>query len=59
MAKGAAVTIGLNSVDPVHYQGWSGDLTACEADAKDMAAIAASEWYAVTTLLTSRPRGPP
>jgi hypothetical protein len=24
MARGIALTIGLNSVDPEHYQGWSG-----------------------------------
>jgi len=52
MAKGVALTIGLNSVDPGHYQGWSGDLAACEADARDMAQIAKSRGFAVTTLLT-------
>lgn len=36
MAKGVALTIGLTSVDPKHYQGWSGELAACEADAKDL-----------------------
>lgn len=40
MAKGVSVHIGLNSVDPVHYQGWSGDLAACEFDANDMADLA-------------------
>jgi hypothetical protein len=54
MARGLALAIGLNSVDPVHYQGWSGDLEACEADAKDMAAIATSRKFEVTTLLTSQ-----
>jgi hypothetical protein len=52
MAKGLALTIGLNSVDPKHYCGWSGDLNACEADAQDMAEIAKSMKYKVTTLLT-------
>jgi hypothetical protein len=52
MAKGIALTIGLNAVDPKHYAGWSGELTACEADAKDMANIAKSKKFQVETLLT-------
>jgi hypothetical protein len=52
MPKGAALTIGLNSVDPGHYQGWSGDLIACEADAHDMAQIARSRGFSTSTLLT-------
>lgn len=54
MAKGIAITIGLNSVDPSHYGGWSGDLMACEADAKDMAYIAQSKGFEVRTLLTNQ-----
>ena len=27
MAKGLALTIGLNAVDPRHYAGWSGRFT--------------------------------
>jgi hypothetical protein len=50
--KGIAVTIGLNSVDPHHYEGWSGELNACEADAEDMAAIAKTAGFQVNTLLT-------
>ncbi|MBI5016617.1 MAG: caspase family protein [Deltaproteobacteria bacterium] len=53
-SKGVAITVGLNSVDPKHYQGWSGKLNACEADAKDMAALAKSQKFAVTTLLTKQ-----
>lgn len=52
MATGMALTIGLNSVDPGHYAGWSGDLVACEADAEDMAEIAKSRKFKVKTLLT-------
>jgi metacaspase-1 len=52
MPKGIALAIGLNSVDPVHYSGWSGPLNACEADADDMAAIARSRGFEVKTLLT-------
>ena len=28
--------IGLNAVDPGHYQGWDGQLNACEADARSL-----------------------
>jgi hypothetical protein len=50
---GVALTIGLNSVDPMHYQGWSGPLNACEADANDMADIAIQRgFHTVRTLLT-------
>lgn len=54
MAKGMALTIGLNAVDPKHYAGWSGELNACEADAQDMTEIARSHRYKVQTLLTKR-----
>jgi hypothetical protein len=50
MATGMALTIGLNSVDPKHYGGWSGELNACEADADDMASLA--KGFKVTKLLT-------
>jgi metacaspase-1 len=52
MSKGIALTVGLNSVDPKHYSGWSGDLNACEADAIDVADIAKSKKFATKTLLT-------
>jgi len=51
MAKGISLHIGLNAVDPSHYAGWSGPLTACEADAEDMQAIAKAKRYATTTML--------
>jgi hypothetical protein len=52
MANGIALTIGLNSVDPKHYGGWSGDLNACEADARDMAEIVKSMKFKIYILLT-------
>ena len=52
MPKGLALAIGLNSVNPKHYGGWSGDLNACEADAEDMANISKSGKFKVKTLLT-------
>jgi hypothetical protein len=51
-SKGVAINIGLNSVDPAHYSGWSGDLLACEADAEDMAQIAKATGFKTTKLLT-------
>ncbi|HSF32720.1 MAG TPA: caspase family protein [Candidatus Tectomicrobia bacterium] len=54
MAMGRALAIGLNSVDPQHYGGWTGDLNACEADAEDMTSIARSQKMDVTTLMTSK-----
>ena len=52
MPKGFSLHIGLNAVDPVHYQGWSGPLNACEADAEDMARIADRSQFSTQTLLT-------
>lgn len=53
MAKGRSLHIGLNRVDPDAYGGWDGQLTACEADANDMAAIAESLGYETHKLLTA------
>ena len=52
MAVARALHIGLNSVDPAAYDGWSGDLTACELDAHDMKAICEAAGMSTTTLLT-------
>ena len=52
MAKGISLHIGLNEVDPAHYGGWSGPLTACEADAQDMQQLAGS--YESSLLLTRK-----
>lgn len=51
--KGLSLHVGLNSVDPKHYGGWSGPLIACEADAEDMQAIAEQQGYASTLLKTA------
>lgn len=50
--KALSLHIGLNAVSPAAYGGWSGDLAACEFDAKDMAAIAKSKGMKPTVLLT-------
>jgi hypothetical protein len=52
MARGVSVHVGLNKVDPAHYDGWDGALNACEFDANDMQAIAASRGFETTVLLT-------
>lgn len=54
MATGIALHLGLNLVDPEHYQGWSGPLNACEADARDMADIAGKKGFSTTLLLTKQ-----
>ena len=52
--RGMSVHVGLNAVDPGGYAGWSGELGACEFDAKDMAAIAKKAGFATRTLLTKK-----
>ncbi len=51
MAKGISLHIGLNHVDPNHYQGWDGALNACIADARDMRALGKKKGFAGNTLL--------
>jgi metacaspase-1 len=52
MAHGMSVHVGLNTVDPAHYDGWDGALTACEFDANDMELLAQSRGFETTKLLT-------
>ena len=51
MPKGTSIHLGLNLVDPKHYDGWDGELRACEADANDMAKLAKARGYGATTVL--------
>ncbi len=53
MPIGLSLHIGLNSVDPSHYQGWSGPLNACEADANSMECIAKAKNFSTKSLLTA------
>jgi hypothetical protein len=53
MAAGRSLHIGLNRVDPAGYGGWDGQLTACEADAKDMALLADRQHFENRMLLTA------
>ena len=52
MPQGVSIHVGLNRVDPDHYQGWDGKLVACEFDANDMAELAGGKGFATQTLLT-------
>jgi hypothetical protein len=52
MPKGISLHIGINEIDPSHYDGWNGKLNACENDAKDMQDIAKCLGYETTLLLT-------
>lgn len=54
LAKAVSLHLGLNAVNPKHYDGWSGELVACEFDAKDMAAIARASGMKPTLLLTKK-----
>ena len=54
MATGRSLHIGLNSVDPGAYGGWSGTLTACEFDAHDMRDICAGRGFQTTEILTAQ-----
>lgn len=54
MARGISIHLGLNQVDPSHYDGWDGTLTACEFDANDMQAIATGRGFEPTVLLTQQ-----
>ncbi len=54
MAKGVSLHLGLNAVDPRHYMGWDGQLTACEYDAEDMAVVAESLGYGARTVLLTK-----
>ena len=54
MAKGISIHLGLNFVDPRHYDGWDGELRACEADANDMAKLAKARGYGATTMLLTK-----
>ncbi|MFJ9412755.1 caspase family protein [Streptomyces sp. NPDC101227] len=52
MATGLSLHVGLNNVDPAKYDGWDGELVACENDAHDMARLAHQAGFDETVLLT-------
>jgi metacaspase-1 len=49
---GLSLHIGVNSVDPQEYGGWSGALAGCEHDAGTMMQIARAEGFTTRQLLT-------
>lgn len=49
---GMSLHVGINTVDPAHYDGWDGRLAACEADAHAMLALASGEGFKPELLLT-------
>ena len=58
MIKGVSLHIGLNTVNPLHYQDeqgrpWDGKLNACENDARDMQALAEAQGFSTTLVLNS------
>ena len=55
MRKGHALVIGLNGVDPVHYDDWDGALNVCEADANKISSyLRKKKFGSVTRLLTKK-----
>src|SRR5262249_195554 len=52
MAKGLSLHIGLNGVDPSKYNYWPGTLAGCVNDANAMQAIAVSQGFTPTQLIT-------
>jgi len=49
-----SIHVGLNEVDPAHYQGWNGKLVACEFDANDMEKLAEGRGFETHKLLTKK-----
>jgi hypothetical protein len=53
MSTGISIHLGLNQVDPAQYEGWDGALAACEADARDMRALAKTQGFDTAAFLLS------
>ncbi len=54
MPKGISLHIGLNFVDPAQYEGWNGELAACEFDAKDMLTLAKARGFSSNKILLTK-----
>jgi metacaspase-1 len=52
--QGLSLHLGLNLVSPKHYEGWDGELLACENDAVAMAALAKAQGLKPTKLITRK-----
>ncbi len=53
MPKGLSLHIGINYVDPAHYDGWDGELAGCENDARFYESLAADAGFQTNILLTN------
>lgn len=51
-AKGLALHIGINWLDPAHYGGWDGYLPNCHADAEALRALATAQGFRSSMLLS-------
>jgi metacaspase-1 len=49
--KGLSLHVGLNRIDPAHYDGNDGELGACVGDAEAMEALARAQGYGVMNVL--------
>jgi hypothetical protein len=49
--RGKSLHIGLDAVDPTHYGGWMGKLSACVNDARDMCTLARNQGFKTQTLV--------
>jgi len=52
--RGLSLHIGINEVSADAYEGWTGPLAACEADAHDMAALASARGLKASSLITPK-----
>ena len=52
--KGIAIHIGLNVVDPKHYDGWDGRLAGCVNDANDMLKLSSSKGFSSSIILDDK-----
>jgi metacaspase-1 len=53
VSHGLSLHIGLNTIDPDHYNGWDGKLNACEFDANAMEKLAHKRGFQTSKLLTA------
>jgi len=54
MPTGYSLHLGLNEINPKHYNNWNGKLNCCTNDANAMHAIAKAEGYKYTKLLLDK-----
>jgi subtilisin family serine protease len=53
-AKSYSLHIGLNAVDPIHYQGWDGQLLCCENDANFYYELAKKASFTISNVLLTQ-----